>query len=138
MKTLKIICTAVIATVALSASAAEKMDVGKREYGQSCATCHGLDGKGRGSFAEALQLTVPDITVLSKRNGGVFPFSRVYDAIDGRNDIKAHGTREMPIWGRHFAVGAAPRYDDYGHNPEAAARGRILAVIEYIYRLQAK
>jgi mono/diheme cytochrome c family protein len=137
MRALRIICAAMIASFAASATA-QKMDVGKREYGQSCATCHGLDGKGKGSFAEALQLTVPDLTALAKRNGGVFPFWRVYEAIDGREDIKAHGPREMPIWGRHFAAGAAPRYDDYGHNPEAAARGRILAVIEYIYRLQAK
>lgn len=138
MRTPTIVCAAAIAAFTSSTFAAEKMDIGKREYVQSCATCHGLDGKGKGSFAEALQLSVPDMTVLSKRNGGVFPFSRVYDVIDGREDIKAHGTREMPIWGKHFATAAAPRYDDYGHNPEAAARGRILAVIEYIYRLQAK
>jgi len=123
---------------AMPASGAEKIDVGKREYVQSCATCHGLDGKGKGSFAQALELSVNDLTTLSKRNGGVFPVSRVYEVIDGREEVKAHGTREMPIWGKHYAVGASPRYDDYAYNPEAAVRGRILALIDYLYRLQAR
>ena len=128
-------------TMAFSMSAIgadNKMDVGKIEFGQSCATCHGVDGKGKGSFAEALQLSVPDLTTLSKRNGGVFPMSRVYEVIDGREAIKAHGTREMPIWGKHYAVRAAPAYDDFAYDPEVAARGRILALIDYLYRLQAK
>lgn len=120
------------------AIARDRVDIGKLEYKQSCAACHGLDGKGKGSFSEALQLTMPDLTTLSKNNGGVFPMSKVYEVIDGTQELKAHGTREMPIWGRHFAVSAAPMHDDFAYNPEAAARARILAVAEYIYRLQAK
>jgi len=118
--------------------AAEKLDIGKIEYDQSCANCHGLNGKGKGSFAEAMELTVPDITTLAKRNGGVFPVTRVYNVIDGREEVKTHGSRAMPIWGTHLSVSAAPRYDDYAYNPEAAVRGRILSLIDYLYRLQAK
>ena len=44
----------------------------------------------------------------------------------------------MPIWGKHYSVSAAPRYDDYAYNPEAAVRGRILSLIDYLYRLQSK
>ena len=120
-----------------SALAAGGLDLGKREYDASCATCHGLDGKGRGSFSEALQLTVPDLTTLKRRNAGVFPAGRVYETIDGTAQVKAHGTREMPIWGRHFAAAAAPVLDDFPYDPSAAARGRILMVIDYLYRLQA-
>jgi mono/diheme cytochrome c family protein len=118
--------------------AAEKLDVGKREYDASCANCHGLDGKGGGSFAQMLQVSMPDLTTLAKRNGGVFPISRVYNVIDGREEIKAHGTREMPIWGRHFSFRAAPQYDDWEYEPEAFVRARILAVVDYLYRMQAK
>jgi len=138
MKKIMLLAMAAALVPSMSAFGADKMDIGKREYSQSCATCHGLDGKGKGSFAQALQLTVPDLTTLAKRNGGVFPVARVYDVIDGREEVKAHGTREMPIWGKHYAVGAAPAYDDYAYNPEVAARGRILALIDYLYRLQAK
>jgi mono/diheme cytochrome c family protein len=120
------------------AVAAEQLDIGKREYDASCASCHGLDGKGHGSFAELLQVSMPDLTTLSKRNGGVFPISRVYNVIDGREDVKAHGTREMPIWGKHLTFRAAPQYDDYPYEAEAFVRARILAVIDYLYRLQAK
>lgn len=124
--------------VSLPVLSADKLDIGKVEYDQSCASCHGLDGKGKGPFSEAMQLTVPDISTLAKRNGGVFPVSRVYDVIDGREAVKAHGTRDMPIWGKHYSVSAAPRYDDYAYNPEAAVRGRILSLIDYLYRLQSK
>lgn len=117
---------------------AERLDIGKREYGESCAACHGANGKGGGSFAQALQLTVPDLTLLARNNGGVFPVARVYEVIDGREDVKAHGTREMPIWGKHFSARATPEYDDYPHVAESFTRARILAVIDYLYRIQAK
>jgi mono/diheme cytochrome c family protein len=137
MKAIKVLA-AIAAVLSMSAFAAERVDIGKREYGQSCAACHGLDGKGKGSFAQALELSVSDLTTLAKRNGGVFPVLRVYDVIDGREAVKAHGTREMPIWGKHYAAGSAHVYDDYPRNPEAAARGRILLLIDYLYRLQVK
>lgn len=124
--------------VSAMAVAAEQFDIGKREYEASCANCHGRDGKGGGSFAQMLQVSMPDLTTLSKNNGGVFPIARVYNVIDGRQEVKAHGTREMPIWGKHFTFRAAPEYDDYAYEAEAFVRARILAVIDYLYRLQVK
>ena len=138
MKATNWIALVVASALSVPVCGADKFDIGKMEYDQSCATCHGLNGKGKGSFAEAMQLTVQDITTLAKRNGGVFPVTRVYNVIDGREEVKAHGSRAMPIWGTHYSVSAAPRYDDYAYNPEAAVRGRILALIDYLYRLQAK
>lgn len=138
MKMIMVIAMVAAVAPAMSAFGADKVDIGKREYVQSCATCHGLDGKGKGAFAQAMELSVSDLTTLGKRNAGVFPVSYVYDVIDGREVIKAHGTRDMPIWGKHYSVSAAPIYDDYAYNPEAAARGRILALIDYLYRLQSK
>ncbi len=120
------------------AFAADKSDIGKMEYQTSCAVCHGADGKGGGSFAQVLQLSMPDLTTMARRNGGVFPVVRVYDIIDGREDVKAHGTREMPIWGSHFGCRAAPVCDDYPYDAEVAARARTLMVIDYLYRIQAK
>lgn len=124
--------------VSAMAAAAEQFDIGKREFETSCANCHGRDGKGGGSFAQMLQVSMPDLTTLSKNNGGVFPISRVYNVIDGREAVKAHGTREMPIWGKHLTFRAAPEHDDYRYEPEEFVRARILAVIDYLYRLQVK
>lgn len=138
MKSITLISLALASAIALPVFGADKLDIGKLEYEQSCATCHGLDGKGKGPFSQAMELSVPDVTTLAKRNGGVFPVTRVYAVIDGREAMKAHGTRDMPIWGKHYSVSAAPRYDDYAYNPEAAVRGRILLLIDYLYRLQSK
>lgn len=133
------VCAVAALMPALAASAAEPVDIGKREYDASCAVCHGLKGKGDGSYKELLQgVTMPDLTTLAKRNGGVFPAVRVYEIIDGRTALKAHGPRDMPIWGRHFVYRAAPAHDEYAWDSEAAVRARILMLIDYLYRLQEK
>jgi mono/diheme cytochrome c family protein len=129
---------AAIAVAPALSLASEKLDIGKREYGASCAACHGVDGRGKGSFAELLPVKMPDLTALAKSNGGVFPIAYVYNVIDGRESFKAHGTREMPIWGKNLSYRAAPQYDDYAYDPDVFVRARILSVIDYLYRLQAK
>ena len=45
-----------------------------------------------------LKSTPSDLTVLAKKNNGVFPVGAVYEMIDGRKSVSAHSTREMPIW----------------------------------------
>lgn len=49
-------------------------------------------------MAEMLAIETPDLTELSKRNGGVFPTEAVAMQIDGRSPLLAHGG-EMPIFG---------------------------------------
>jgi len=55
-----------------------KLDIGKMEYDSACAVCHGLTGKGDGPLKSQLTKPVPDLTILTKNNKGVFPFDRVY------------------------------------------------------------
>ena len=118
--------------------AVRKIDLGKTEYESNCASCHGTSGKGDGVLKPYLTKSAPDLTVLAKQNGGVFPINRVYEVIDGRTDIKAHGGRDMPVWGRDYSIKAAEYYIDVPYDPDAYVRGRILALIDYIYRIQAK
>lgn len=118
-------------------SAADKIDIGKQEYDVSCADCHGFNGEGNGPYAESLKSRVPHLTVLSKNDGGVFPVARVYDAIDGRQLINGHG-RDMPMWGNRYSTVKGPHSRDDYSSDEAAVRGRILALIDYINRLQQK
>jgi mono/diheme cytochrome c family protein len=113
-----------------------KLDLGKQEFETRCAVCHAISGKGNGPYAAYLKTPAPDITTLAKRNNGIFPLQRVYDVIDGTSP--GHGTREMPIWGRAFAMEAAEYYMDIPYDQEAFVRARVLALAEYISRIQAK
>jgi mono/diheme cytochrome c family protein len=139
------------ATIAIGsaglASAADKKaspDPGKREYLNSCAACHGASGKlvpGEGAGVEFLKTTPTDLTTLSKKNGGVFPYERVIQVIDGRKMVSGHGSRDMPIWGDRYSregVKAAEHYVDVPYDMEMYNRVRIHALIDYIHRLQAK
>jgi mono/diheme cytochrome c family protein len=71
-------------------------------YRTYCANCHGSDGRGEGYIAPTLRVKPSDLTQLATKNGGVYPEERVRAAIDGRTDVRAHGSREMPIWGDVF------------------------------------
>jgi mono/diheme cytochrome c family protein len=72
---------------------------GAKSYRTYCANCHGPAGAGDGYLADTLAVPPADLTLLAKRNGGVFPAERVAAAIDGRDALREHGRREMPAWG---------------------------------------
>jgi len=134
----KIIAVFMLAGMASASWSADKRDVGKREYDSNCVACHGADGKG-GLYIDFLKNTPPDLTQLARKNGGIFPLERVYGAIDGRQQVKSHGTRDMPIWGRDYLIKAGEHYySDISYDPEAFVRGRILALVDYLNRLQAR
>jgi mono/diheme cytochrome c family protein len=115
-----------------------KFDLGKREYDSKCAVCHGQLGKGDGPYAGLIDTKMADLTTLSRRNNGVFPFQWLQEVIDGRQAFRSHGPREMPIWGLDYLGRAADSNRDVPYDPESFVRARILALTEYIYRLQAK
>jgi mono/diheme cytochrome c family protein len=114
-----------------------KPDFGKREFDANCASCHGVSGKGGGPIADLLKRSPTDLTTMQKRNAGIFPMARVYDIIEGTG-VPEHGTRDMPIWGREYSIKAAEYYMDVPYNQEAYVRARILALAEYLSRLQVK
>ena len=118
---------------------AQGADIGKQEYVDTCAACHGTDAKGTGPVAAYLKQKTPDLTMIAKNNA-VFPFARVYDVIDGRQVVAAHGPRDMPVWGRYYRDEGIRASGGYATAQEisSSARGRIIALIGYIYTLQAK
>lgn len=105
---------------------------GKQQFLNHCAVCHGADGKGAGIVANKLTEVPTNLTVLTKNNGGNFPFEQIYRTIDGRQSIGAHGSREMPIWGAEFKLGTPTA----GGMSESVVRGRILELIVYISSIQ--
>jgi mono/diheme cytochrome c family protein len=71
---------------------------GQEMYTTYCAVCHGRDGKGMGPAATALKTPPPDLTMLSKKNGGKFPADHVASVLRFGTTEPAHGSAEMPIW----------------------------------------
>ena len=114
-------------------AAAQARDIGKYEFDTYCALCHGKDAKGGGPFSGLVNKKVPDLTVLSKNNGGVFPFLETMMIIDGRTGIRGHGGT-MPIWGDTFEAEGVEKAGVYG--AETIARGRLLSLVEYLATLQ--
>jgi len=122
----------------LPVPAAEK-SIGQREYETKCVMCHGVTGKGDGWFTAFLKVRPSTLTRLKKNNGGVFPFDRVYQVIDGRKEVLVHGPRQMPVWGAQYRVESGRQYDTYyglAYVDEGVVRARILALIDYISQLQ--
>ena len=68
-------CSTILA-ISLGASALSaqslSLELGKFEYMNSCAGCHGIDGNGKGPLADLLSVAPSDLTQLQKNNGGVF------------------------------------------------------------------
>jgi len=123
---------------AVLAQAKADVDFGKREYMSNCAVCHGTSGKGDGYYEGLLKQKPNDLTILAKANGGVFPAQRIYEVIDGRRAVAAHGPRDMPIWGADYYAQGAP-FDSMGfYDPETYVRVRIVALSDYLARIQVK
>ncbi len=70
----------------------------------------------------------------------MFPSDRVYEVIDGRAEQKAHGPRNMPIWGAEYNEEAAEYYREVWsvQDPESIVKDRIRALVAYIESLQQK
>jgi mono/diheme cytochrome c family protein len=122
----------------LAKSAAQEQEVaasGKILFEDNCMVCHGNGGKGDGIMVTFSLLTVqpPDLTQLSSRNDGHFPFWKVYRIIDGREVVKGHGTQDMPLWGDEFRLEAGSSVD-----AQAQVRGKILQLVYYLQSLQTK
>lgn len=107
---------------------------GENEYLAACAACHGPSGKGDGPVAQYLNVRPPDLSQLTRRSDGQFPFYKVFQLVDGRTLGGVHGSRAMPIWGQRFAAEASDRYGPFG--AETIIRGRIVDLVRYVETLQ--
>jgi hypothetical protein len=68
-----------------------------------CAPCHGPSGRGDGPVGRSLKTPPPDLTLLTKRNGGTFPRNQVISLVTGVSaNLPTHGPSDMPVWGPIF------------------------------------
>ena len=80
----------------------EAIAKGRTSYLRYCVSCHGKEVKGDGSLAKDLRVPVPDLTTLAARSGGTYPYDRVVLIISKGNEVRGHGTNDMPAWGPAF------------------------------------
>lgn len=102
---------------------------GEEMFNTYCAVCHGKEGRGDGPAASEFKTPPANLTLLAKNNNGKFPSSYVEEVIrTGPRDAKAHGSKDMPVWGTLFA-----------HiSDEATVKLRIRNLTNYIETLQAR
>lgn len=103
---------------------------GGEMYQAYCASCHGLDGKGRGAVAPWLKQSPPDLTRLASSHKGVFPASFVALLIRGEAATGSHGAKEMPVWG--------PVFRSFDGRQDAVVQQRVATLTRYLEGIQAK
>jgi mono/diheme cytochrome c family protein len=99
---------------------------GRQSFRTYCASCHGKEAKGDGALAEHLRVAPADLTRISERNGGEFPFDDVSKKIDGREKVSGHGNRDMPVWGDAFKT----------TDTEEQAQERINQITHFLWSIQ--
>ena len=128
-----LLASAIIGSLALPSSAQDKGDFdGHTLFRVNCAACHGLTGDGDGPVAEELKVKIKPLATLARRNGGAFPEDYVQRIIDGREELKAHGYKYMPVWGTYY------RMRHQGAGPDASTGTIIRFLVEYIKSMQVQ
>ncbi|MDJ0859712.1 MAG: c-type cytochrome [Dinoroseobacter sp.] len=128
---------AVVIATGAGPAHAQDISLGEYEYRNSCAACHGAEGRGNGPVSAHMSKPAPNLRTLSSDNGGVFPVSRVYEVIDGSAGVGAHGMMDMPVWGYRFTQRVGSEDTDFSaEDVSNYARIRILAVIDHLAGLQ--
>jgi mono/diheme cytochrome c family protein len=100
-------------------------------YRTYCASCHGANARGNGAVAMFLRRPPADLTQIAKRNKGKFPAERVFQLIDGRQGVKAHGESQMPVWGDAFAKTTTD-------SDAASIKAKISALVDYLASIQER
>jgi mono/diheme cytochrome c family protein len=148
-----IILIAEIAIASSVSASAQDIETGRTEFLSKCAVCHGVDGKGNSPKSKDFKTKPSDLTLLAKRNGGVFAADAVHDLIDGRKPVRSHQKSDMPIWGCRHGLPADARKKASKPNPkpkpieslldlpcdsESVIRDRISAVVDYLAQIQQR
>ncbi len=102
---------------------------GRALFVQYCVSCHGAGGKGDGPASPALKTPPADLTNIAQKYNG-FPSEKIGTWIDGVKATTAHGSREMPVWGKRFS--------DERRGGEAVALGEVYALSKYLESIQKK
>jgi mono/diheme cytochrome c family protein len=107
----------------------ESIGRGRVTFRVYCHNCHGDEARGDGRLASLLKVKPSDLTQLARTNHGSFPVDKITKIIDGREEVAAHGDREMPVWGQIF-MDKSGSADD--------VRTRLTQLVQYLESIQEK
>jgi mono/diheme cytochrome c family protein len=99
---------------------------GQQSFKTYCGSCHGAGAKGDGPLVKHLRVAPTDLTSMSENNGGVFPFDDVRSKIDGREKVRGHGSKDMPVWGDAFKT----------TDTDEQAQDRIDQITQFLWSIQ--
>jgi mono/diheme cytochrome c family protein len=108
------------------------MASGEEMFSTYCAVCHGKGGKGDGPASSEFKIPPANLTHLALNNSGKFPEAHIAQVIEfGPQEAKAHGSKDMPVWGTLFAS-----LDSTSNIKGALVHQRIYNLTKYIESLQ--
>lgn len=96
---------------------------GKEIFKEQCAVCHGGAGvEANKALVDSLVHKPLDLTTINMRRGLTeFPVMEIARIVDGRNIVKAHGPREMPVWGEVYEQQGMTKQEIKGRKGELIA-----------------
>jgi mono/diheme cytochrome c family protein len=104
---------------------------GRAPYLQYCASCHGAGADGKGPVAASLRQPPADLRLLARKHGLPLPKPKLEEFVDGRDMVRAHGSREMPVWGERLLRDVPP-----SPGGEPFKRGTIRGILDYLESIQ--
>lgn len=132
-----LLCALAVAGTLLGGGLVQAEDVrvseGQELFMRYCASCHGMNAKGDGPASEAMVPPPTNLTTLAQRWGKPLTKSSLAEFIDGRRDVRAHGTSEMPVWGTRLTDPVPP--STAGGEPAAE---NIALLLDYLETLQVE
>ncbi len=108
----------------------DEINEGRELYLQHCAACHGVKGDGHGPLEHELAEPPADLRLLSRKYGNPLPEDQIARFMDGRADVRAHGPRDMPVWGEEIW-----QYPEGSGNPNQVSDS-VALIIHYLQSIQ--
>ncbi len=108
-----------------------RLRVAEDLFDRKCAECHGgTDGEGP-RFVEGFGAKAPDLRRLGFKYGTPLPKEKLAAFIDGRQEVAAHGSREMPVWGEELYANFPEQ-----ESVEDVRAGTISMLVDYLESIQ--
>ena len=109
---------------------------GRVTFRRYCASCHGEKANGFGPVARMLKVTPTDLRMLTRGNDGEYPADRVAGFMDGREEIAAHGQRDMPVWGEIFQTSLVANPEIPEEDGEERAGRKVREIMLFLETIQ--